>query len=265
MSNQANGLAGPLPLPRGKLFANAAVTKRLARAVASKVPRPSASPTVMAAAVMQPVPWPFVVGTLPEMLEQEPNNGLDQVQESQLPVTINGRLERSGDIDVYAVRLQKGETLVASLEANRILASPMDGVLQICDDAGFVIEQNDDCRGLDPQMAFTAPRDGAYRLRVFAFPSTPNSTIRFAGPPRAAAVSRCTRGMTNAASGLDAASPGRVPGSRWSVCPCVASTAVTPSICSGASGTGISTRSTSWPSRVTAPTGGCRCARAPTC
>ncbi len=127
-------------------------------------------------------PRPFVVGTLPEVLEQEPNDDpkkprvLDSSQ-----VTVNGRLERMGDVDGFAVKLRKGQTLVASLRANRVLGSPMDAVLQMVSADGFVLEQNNDYHDLDPQLLFSAPADGIYLIRTFAFPATPDSSIRFAG------------------------------------------------------------------------------------
>ncbi|MCU0874767.1 MAG: hypothetical protein MUE50_20755 [Pirellulaceae bacterium] len=126
---------------------------------------------------------PLVIGTLPEVLEQEPNDSPDKTQAVSLPATVNGRLEKNGDVDAYAADLRKGQTLVASLLAHRVIGSPMDGVLQICDRQGFVLRQIDDACGLDPQTAFVAPRDDRYGVRVFAFPDAPNSTIAFAGGP----------------------------------------------------------------------------------
>ena len=126
---------------------------------------------------------PLVIGTLAETTETEPNNGPQAAHRLELPVTVNGRLERSGDVDVFAASLQAGQTLVASLEAHCHLASPMDGVLQLCDAGGFVLAQCDDYRGLDPQLVFEVPRDGLYHVRVFAFPANPDSNINFAGGP----------------------------------------------------------------------------------
>lgn len=125
---------------------------------------------------------PFLIGTLPEVLEREPNDAPTSAQ--TLPasrVTINGRLEKAGDVDVFALELRKGQTLVAAVEANRVLKSPMDPVLQVVSADGFVLEQNDDHRGFDPQVVFTAPRDGRYLVRTFAFPAKADSGIRFAG------------------------------------------------------------------------------------
>lgn len=125
---------------------------------------------------------PFAIGTLPEVVEEEPNNANDQAQAiDAVPVVVNGRLQRSNDVDAFAVPLDSGETLVASLQANRTLGSPMDGVLQVATPDGFVLDHVDDSPGLDPTLAFTAPSSGTYLVRVFAFPSEPNSSIRFDG------------------------------------------------------------------------------------
>lgn len=127
-------------------------------------------------------PRPFVIGSLPEVLEVEPNDDRDKPQEldSSL-VTVNGQLARSGDVDVFALPLRAGQTLVASLEANRSLGSAMDASLQIVSPDGFVRARNDDYHDLDPQIVWTAPSDGKYLVRAFGFPATPDSAIRFAG------------------------------------------------------------------------------------
>lgn len=125
---------------------------------------------------------PFLVGTLPEVEEKEPNNDPERPQPVPLPAaTVNGRLARSGDVDGFSVELRKGQTLVADVEANRTLGSPMDAVLQVALPSGIVLEQNDDYDGRDPRIVFRAPADGTYLVRVFAFPSMPDSSIRYAG------------------------------------------------------------------------------------
>jgi hypothetical protein len=124
----------------------------------------------------------FVVGTLPEVAEREPNDDPRKPQALDTStVTVNGRLGRVGDVDSFAVPLRKGQTLVASLEANRLLGSPMDAILQVLSADGFVLDQNNDYHDLDPQIVFSAPADGTYVVRTFAFPSTPDSSIRFTG------------------------------------------------------------------------------------
>lgn len=123
----------------------------------------------------------FVVGTIPEAIEAEPNNAPKEAQElAALPIVVNGRLEKRGDVDTFSVALTKGQALLAALDAQR-LGAPMDGVIQVVSPDGFVLDQVDDAPGLDPRLPFTAPEDGRYLIRIFAFPSTPDSTIAFAG------------------------------------------------------------------------------------
>ena len=125
---------------------------------------------------------PFFIGAIPEIAEIEPNNHPKRPQPIEPPsVTINGKLEKSEDVDGFSVVLKRGQTLVADLEANHHLGSPMDAVMQVVSTRGFVLEQNHDAKGLDPRIVFEGPADGSYIVRVFAFPSTPDSTIRFAG------------------------------------------------------------------------------------
>ncbi len=125
---------------------------------------------------------PFIVGALPEVIEKEPNDDFKKPHVLDgSSFTINGKLEKVGDVDCFAVTLKKGQTLVAALDANRTLRAPMDAVLQVLSADGFVIEENNDFHGLDPQLAFTAKKDGTYIARVYAFPSMPDSSIRFFG------------------------------------------------------------------------------------
>ena len=96
---------------------------------------------------------------------------------------VNGRLGKRGDVDTFEVELKKGQTLVAALEGQRRLGSPMDGVLQVVSAEGFVLEQVDDSPGLDPLLKYDVPADGRYGVRVFAFPAKPDSSIALAGGP----------------------------------------------------------------------------------
>ncbi len=131
-------------------------------------------------------PRPVIIGTLPELNEVEPNNAAKEAQAvAALPIMMNGALQKRGDVDSYAVTLTAGQTLVASVEAHRTLPSSLDAVLQIADARGFVLEQNEDQHGTDPQIAWTVPQDGQYIVRVFAFPSQPDSSINYYGDEHA--------------------------------------------------------------------------------
>lgn len=127
-------------------------------------------------------PRPFFVGMQPEVAEQEPNNSPRKAQAVALPTAVvNGKFNADGDVDVYAVELRQGQTLVAALAAHSALASPMDAAMQVVGPRGNVVAFNHDQQGLDPRIEFVAPADGRWLVRVFAFPSQPNSTIGFDG------------------------------------------------------------------------------------
>ncbi len=127
-------------------------------------------------------PKPFFVGHIAEMAEEESNNHPDQADVINDPaVTINGVLSQTGDVDVYRIQVPAGRTLVASMRAKRELGSPMDSVLQLLDEHGTVVAQNDDDHGIDPQIAYESGEDGTFYVRTFAFPASPNRTIKLAG------------------------------------------------------------------------------------
>ena len=125
---------------------------------------------------------PFLIGNLKEFDEHEPNNSPRDAQVlAENSVTVNGVLQANGDVDAFAVSLDVGQTLVASVDANTRLGSPMDAILQVVSTDGFVLAENHDDVGLDPRLAFTATQPGTYIVRLFAFPASPNSTIAFRG------------------------------------------------------------------------------------
>jgi len=124
---------------------------------------------------------PFLVGNLKEINEQEPNDRPKTAQAIADPnVTINGVLN-SGDVDCFAVPLKAGQTLVAAVDAYARLGSPIDAILQVVSPEGVVLAENHDDVQLDPRLAFTAAKSGSHVVRIFAFPATPGTEIRFSG------------------------------------------------------------------------------------
>ena len=98
-----------------------------------------------------------------------------------LPVSLNGRLDKSGDVDSFAVTLDSGQTLIASLEAYT-LASPVDAVLRLVDSRGVQMALNhDDGRTLDPFLVWTAKAAGTYVMQVFGFAYPATSDLKFTG------------------------------------------------------------------------------------
>jgi ribosomal protein L40E len=117
---------------------------------------------------------PFVLGTLPELLEQEPNDDPSTAQKVTLPILVNGRMDRPGDWDVFEVEGKAGETIVAEVHARR-LGSPMDSFVKVTDADGTIIALNDDhydaASGLitdhaDSYLMVQLPADGKYYVHI---------------------------------------------------------------------------------------------------
>ena len=117
---------------------------------------------------------PFAVDTLPECLEQEPNNAPAAAQKVKLPIIVNGRIDRPGDCDVFRFEGKAGDAFVAEVTARR-LDSPLDSVLKLTDAAGKLLALNDDqedkIAGLnthdaDSYLTATLPADGTYYVHL---------------------------------------------------------------------------------------------------
>lgn len=106
----------------------------------------------------------FVVGDLPEVVEEEIDGDPVAVPVT-LPVTINGRIFPREDVDLWAVKAKKGQTVRCEVHAAR-LGSPLDARLEILDSRGRRIAENEDAFGPDPVVRFTAPEDGEYQVRI---------------------------------------------------------------------------------------------------
>jgi len=115
-------------------------------------------------------PIRFAIDTLPEVLEFEPNNNNQQVQPVTLPVIINGRIQTSGDWDIFSFTGKTGQEIAAEVIARR-LNSPLDSMLQLIDSRGKLLQVNDDYEdkgfGLmthhaDSYLTYKLPADGTY-------------------------------------------------------------------------------------------------------
>jgi hypothetical protein len=109
-------------------------------------------------------PLRFVVGTLPEIVEDEVEGEPVPVSVAA-PVTINGRIFPHEDVDIWAVKLRKGETLTARVDAARI-GSPLEAKLDVRDPAGKPVSEAFASPGKDPVLRFTAPTEGVYNVSI---------------------------------------------------------------------------------------------------
>jgi hypothetical protein len=118
---------------------------------------------------------PFAWDSLPECVEQEPNDSPQQAQRVTLPIIVNGRIDRPGDRDVFRFEGQAGQEIVAEVYARR-LDSPLDSVLKLTDSGGRQLAFNDDHEdkafGLethhaDSWLRAVLPSAGTYYMHLY--------------------------------------------------------------------------------------------------
>lgn len=118
--------------------------------------------------------------------EKEPNGGLRQAQELTAGKVLRGRIESAEDVDVFAIKVKSGQSIVAEVDAAK-LGSPMDPLLTLYDAQAHVLAVNDDTPAApaptkpvadaadvkplapadrDAHLRFRCPADGTYYLSV---------------------------------------------------------------------------------------------------
>jgi len=123
----------------------------------------------------------FVVSDKPELQELEPNNHFATGQViTNLPVTINGRLEKNGDVDCFRFEMKAGQWLDAAMDSYTLLAK-LDPVLRLVTTNGYQLAWNHDFASLDPRLVWQAPYDVGPVLQVFGFAYPADSEIRLSG------------------------------------------------------------------------------------
>ncbi len=114
----------------------------------------------------------YAVDSLPETTETEPNDETSEPEDVTFPVTVNGRIGRPGDVDIFRFEGRAGQEIVAEVYARR-LNSPLDSVLRLVDSDGGVVALNDDHKdremGLvthqaDSYVRAKLPQDGPYQV-----------------------------------------------------------------------------------------------------
>ncbi len=117
---------------------------------------------------------PFAVGTLPERMENEPNDTAERAERVVLPGVVNGKISRPGERDVFALEGEAGMKIVAEILARR-LGSPLDSRLTLFDSNGRRITANDDHKDkgaallthhADSLLTATLPASGLYYIEV---------------------------------------------------------------------------------------------------
>src|SRR5439155_21867867 len=114
-------------------------------------------------------PAAFVVSTLPQVLEHEPNDTPEQATTISIPCGISGRIGKARDMDHFVFKGIKGKAVRFEVKARRFgtpLQSSLDSDLDVMDKKGTVLANNDDTFGKDAMLVFAPPADGDYVLRI---------------------------------------------------------------------------------------------------
>ncbi|MEI7729043.1 MAG: PPC domain-containing protein [Verrucomicrobiota bacterium] len=117
---------------------------------------------------------PYAAGDVKEVMEVEPNDTTNQATRVQLPVNINGRINRPGDQDYYVFQAEAGQRLVFEVFARR-LDSPVDTIMTLIDARGNELAENDDVvddmealitHHADSKLTYTFRQKGDYYVRI---------------------------------------------------------------------------------------------------
>ena len=121
-------------------------------------------------------PHAFSIGSLAEMGETEPNDVIGKANAVNTPVTINGKIDKAGDVDRFSFEIKAPQLLVFEVEALR-LSSQLDALLTLYgaqkqempkDDAAKeqVLMVNDDARGTDARIDWNFTEAGKYSVAI---------------------------------------------------------------------------------------------------
>jgi len=107
---------------------------------------------------------PFIVGTLPEVLEEETDGDPIPVAVT-LPVTINGRIFPREDLDEWTFTAEAGKPITVAVLAEQ-LGSPLEARIEVRSAAGVLVAESTGQLNRDPQLRFTPPASGQYAVRI---------------------------------------------------------------------------------------------------
>ena len=111
-------------------------------------------------------PITLVSGDADEVTENEPNNDVSFANGiAAVPATLNGRIDKSGERDLFKFKPAAAGTLAIEVKAKRI-GSRIDSNLRILDATGKAISENDDAIGKDSRIVMNVAAGTEYLIEV---------------------------------------------------------------------------------------------------
>ncbi len=99
------------------------------------------------------------------IMETEPNDAFDSATAAELPLALNGRVEKPGDVDFFKLTAKKGQVWEIECYARRI-GSPVDPVVYVYKADKTTLLGSDDARGQDSYVRWPVAEDGEYYVRI---------------------------------------------------------------------------------------------------
>ncbi len=128
-------------------------------------PKVSADQFVEDGPAITPSAVPFRAFTDGNVMETEPNDAFETATQAELPLALNGRLEKPGNVDFFKFSAKKGQVWEIECYARRI-GSPVDPVIYVYKADKNTLAGSDDARGQDSYLRWQVPEDGDYYIRV---------------------------------------------------------------------------------------------------
>ncbi|MCA9016494.1 MAG: PPC domain-containing protein, partial [Planctomycetaceae bacterium] len=111
-------------------------------------------------------PRTFFIGNRSDLLEVEPNETVSSAQTASLDITLNGRIEKKGDVDCFQFSARQGQRVIIECWAERIDSS-LRAIVEVYDAGGRRLAVNRGYFCIDPLINFPVPADGTYIVTVF--------------------------------------------------------------------------------------------------
>jgi hypothetical protein len=123
-------------------------------------------------------PRRFVVGTLNEVAEKEPNNDVEQAQKVEVGSTITGTIAAGTDVDYFSFAGKKGQrVLIECLTAS--IDSKLDAEIAVKGPRGNDIGYHRPIPQQDSLVDVTLPEDGDFLIRLNKFTYTAGGVDHF--------------------------------------------------------------------------------------